>query len=45
MFSDKTVALFLLVATVILYCTVATLVQPAGQRIEKQYGVSVARFR
>lgn len=44
--SNKVLGAFVLAAAMILYCAFVTLVQPTtAQRIEREFGVSVAKFR
>lgn len=44
--NNKVLAAFVLATAVILYCAFATLVQPtSAQRIEREFGVTVVKFR
>lgn len=44
--NNKVLAAFVFAAATILYCAYNTLVQPTtAQRIEREFGVTVARFR
>lgn len=44
--NNKVLAAFILAVAVIIYCAFASMVRvPSAQRIEREFGVSVVKFR